>query len=192
MELVDSPVLDQALWDRCVTGDRDAFSEIFRRHRDLVYNYCFRRTASWDAAEDLTSTVFLEVWRTRKALILEGGSAAPWLIGTASNLVRSRLRSAARRSETERRGATDERLDDLADGIADRVDAERRMAAVLEAVRDLSQAEQEVVAACVFAEMDYASAAAALGVAVGTVRSRLSRARAHLRGSSRIGKIEEV
>ncbi|BAS12103.1 hypothetical protein AHiyo8_04060 [Arthrobacter sp. Hiyo8] len=72
METMSPSVSDQVLWDRSVAGDADAFGELFVRHRDAVYNYCFRRTASWDAAEDLTSAVFLEVWRA--------DDSWPWIV----------------------------------------------------------------------------------------------------------------
>jgi RNA polymerase sigma-70 factor (ECF subfamily) len=64
--------------------------------------------------------------------------------------------------------------------VADRIDDERRMEAVLQAVRRLRVEEQDVLALVVFAELSYEEAAAALEVPVGTVRSRLSRARQHL------------
>ncbi|MBT8159638.1 MULTISPECIES: RNA polymerase sigma factor [Arthrobacter] len=182
---MSSSVSDQVLWDRSVAGDADAFGDLFVRHRDAVYNYCFRRTASWDAAEDLTSAVFLEVWRGRRQLSLDRGSALPWLIGTASNLVRSRMRSAARRFAIERRAAPRGEVTDPADDLAEHIDSERQMAVVLAAIRRLPRGEQEVLAACVFAELDYKAAAAALHVPIGTVRSRLSRARARLQETNR-------
>jgi RNA polymerase sigma factor (sigma-70 family) len=190
METMSSSVSDQVLWDRSVAGDTDAFGDLFVRHRDAVYNYCFRRTASWDAAEDLTSAVFLEVWRGRRQLALDRGSALPWLIGTASNLVRSRMRSAARRLAIERREAPLDKIRDPADAVAEHIDSERQMAAVLAAIGRLSRGEQEVLAACVFAELDYKAAAAALHVPIGTVRSRLSRARARLQEINRPQKTE--
>lgn len=191
METMSPSVSDQVLWDRSVAGDADAFGELFVRHRDAVYNYCFRRTASWDAAEDLTSAVFLEVWRGRRHLALDRESALPWLIGTASNLVRGRMRSAVRRSAIERRAARREEMTDPADDISEHIDSERRMAVVLAAIRRLPRGEQEVLAACVFAELDYKAAAAALHVPIGTVRSRLSRARARLQESNQPAETRE-
>jgi RNA polymerase sigma factor (sigma-70 family) len=185
METMSSSISDQVLWDRSVAGDTDAFRDLFVRHRDAVYNYCFRRTASWDAAEDLTSAVFLEVWRGRRQLALDRESALPWLIGTASNLVRSRMRSTARRLAIERRAAPRDVVTDPADVVAEHIDSERRMALVLAAIKGLPRGEQEVLAACVFAELDYKAAAAALHVPIGTVRSRLSRARARLQEINR-------
>src|SRR5690606_11322289 len=56
-------VTDGDLWQKAAKGDPSAFGALFERHADAVYNHCFRRTGSWEAAEDLTSVVFLEAWR---------------------------------------------------------------------------------------------------------------------------------
>ena len=57
---------DIELWDRAVAGDPEGFGALFERHARSVYNHCFRRTASWADAEELTSAVFLEAWRRRR------------------------------------------------------------------------------------------------------------------------------
>lgn len=179
---LDVPPSDQVLWDASVAGDADAFAELFVRHNGAVYTYCFRRTASWATAEDLVSVVFLEVWRTRRALELQGGSLLPWLIGVATRVHLRHLRSETRQGRMLRlvgghRAETPAPVQELATA---RVDAERRMARVLDALTTLPRRDQEVIAACVFAELDHADAALALGVPIGTVKSRLSRARARL------------
>lgn len=61
---VDANHADE-LWERIRVGDADAFGVLFARHARAIYNYCFRRTADWALAEDLTSIVFLEAWRRR-------------------------------------------------------------------------------------------------------------------------------
>jgi RNA polymerase sigma-70 factor (ECF subfamily) len=73
-------------------------------------------------------------------------------------------------------------MPDPADEVAGRLDDERRMVEVLAAVRRLPRGQQEAVALCLWAGLSYPEAAAALGVAEGTVRSRVSRARAQLSG----------
>jgi DNA-directed RNA polymerase specialized sigma24 family protein len=60
---------DRELWARAVAGDADAFGSLFERHARAVYNFAFRRTASWALAEDLTSEVFLLAWRRRGAVV---------------------------------------------------------------------------------------------------------------------------
>ncbi|MFN8046595.1 MAG: RNA polymerase sigma factor [Dermatophilaceae bacterium] len=173
---------DQALWDASVAGDADAFGELFTRHHEAVYTYCFRRVSSWASAEDLMSTTFLETWRTRRPMTLDTGSLRPWLIGVATRVAHRHHRSVARQVGLAARvaGTTVSATQDPSDDIAARLDDERAMAEVLSVVATLPQREQDVLAVCVFAGLDYASAAAALGIPVGTVRSRLSRARQRL------------
>jgi RNA polymerase sigma factor (sigma-70 family) len=167
--------------DRQLLGNADpgSFGTLFERHGKAIYNYCFRRTADWSAAEDLTSVVFLEAWRKRKEVRLQGDSLLPWLYGVATNVLRNRSRSLRRyRAALERvpRGVEA----DFADDVAGRLDDERQMRAVLEAVRQLPTREQDVFALCAWSELSYEEAAVALGVPLGTVRSRLARARARL------------
>jgi len=71
-------------------------------------------------------------------------------------------------------------IPDFADDLAGRIDDAARLKAVRSAMARLRRGEQEVLALCVWSGLDYAAAAEALGVPVGTVRSRLSRARARL------------
>jgi RNA polymerase sigma-70 factor (ECF subfamily) len=87
------------------TGDRGAFSALFARHSDFVYNVAFRRTADWSAAEDITGLVFLELWRQRTAVVPKGGSIRPWLVSVASNQVKRRWRSASRQAKAYARAA---------------------------------------------------------------------------------------
>jgi RNA polymerase sigma factor (sigma-70 family) len=172
---------DAALWAR--TGDEPtAFAEIFQRHADAVYNHCFRKTASWSTAEDLRSVVFLEAWRRRQEVRLHEESILPWLLAVANNVVRTRARSLRRhRSMLARLPMSLVSVDDPeAEAIA-RLDDEAQMRRVQSAISGLPRGEQDVLALCVWAELDYAAAAVALGVPVGTVKSRLSRARQHLR-----------
>jgi RNA polymerase sigma-70 factor, ECF subfamily len=86
--MVEEPS-DVELWDRAVDGDPGAFGVLFERHARGVYNHCFRRTASWADAEELTSTVFVEAWRRRREVRPIGSSARPWLLGVANNLLRN-------------------------------------------------------------------------------------------------------
>jgi RNA polymerase sigma factor (sigma-70 family) len=167
---------DAELWAR---GDAAAFGLLFERHARAVYNHCFRGTADWALAEDLTSVVFLEAWR-RRDVRLANESALPWLLGVATNALRNGWRSRRRRAAAlARLRPADE--PDFAEDVESRLDDERAMRRVLDHVARLPRGEREVLALCVWDELSYEDAATALGVPVGTVRSRLSRARARLR-----------
>ena len=186
---------DRELLGRAVGGDASAFGELFARHSTAIHTYCFRRLGSWSAAEDATSVVFLEVWRRRDSVPDSGpsgaeGSLLPWLYGVANNVVRNHARSLRRHRAALDRLPQRLREPDPADGVAERLDAERRMQDVLRHLAGLNRVEQEVVALCVWSELSYEQAALALGVSVATVRSRLARARAHLREAARTHRPE--
>ncbi|WP_329385055.1 RNA polymerase sigma factor [Streptomyces sp. NBC_01716] len=166
-------------------GDPDAFAELFDAYARAVYNHAFRLTADWSVAEDVMAEAFMAAWRMREKLDADGGSLRPWLLGVATNVARNHLRSnrryraAAAASVTDaRRGALE--IPDHAGEIAGRVDDRRRLAATLRALASLKRREREVLVLCLWEGMPYAEAATVLGIPVGTVRSRLSRARKKL------------
>jgi RNA polymerase sigma factor (sigma-70 family) len=179
-EEVMGELTDAVLWQRAAAGDADAFGTIFERHARTVYNYCFRRTADWSHAEELTAIVFLEAWRRRAQVVLERDDALPWLFGVATNVLRN-LRRSQRRHRAALERLPRERVADFAGDVDERLDDERQMRAALRALRKLSRDDQDVLALCVWEDLTYEQAALALGVPVGTVRSRLSRARVRLR-----------
>jgi RNA polymerase sigma factor (sigma-70 family) len=171
---------DGALWCRVRLGDADAFGVLFELHADAIYNYCFRRIGDWATAEDLLSVVFLEAWR-RRDKELAPDKVLPWLYGIATNVVRNQRRSRRRFAAALRRlpRPDDERT--TADAVAQRLDDEPEMQRVLTLLGRLPRREQEVFVLCAWSELSYDDAAVALGIPIGTVRSRLSRARARLR-----------
>lgn len=171
---------DSELWGRAVDGDTESFGVLFERHARGVYNHCFRRTASWADAEELTAAAFLEAWRRRGEVQPAGESALPWLLGVANNLLRNHRRSLGRRRLALARLPGAAVQPDPADDIAGRLADEAQMRRVLALVERLPRRDQEVLALCAWSELTYQQAAEALGVPVGTVRSRLARARARL------------
>jgi RNA polymerase sigma factor (sigma-70 family) len=174
---------DSELWRLAAAGDHASFGALYERHARAVYNFCFRRTASWSHAEDLVSEVFLVAWRRRAEVRLatETGESLPWLLGVAVNVLRNHLRSGRRGDAALRRLNPSESEPDFSDDVVGRVADERQMSRVLAVVNRLSPQEQDVLALCGWAGLSYEDGAVALGVPVGTVRSRLSRAREHLR-----------
>ncbi|WP_191839243.1 RNA polymerase sigma factor [Catellatospora chokoriensis] len=171
---------DGQLWADAADGDQAAFGLLFDRHVRAVYNHCFRLCASWSTAEDATQAVFLTAWRRRSDIRLVDGSALPWLLTVATNVVRDERRSARRWLAAMLRLPPDRDAVDPADHVAGRVDDERRMRAVLRAARRLPRAEREALALCVWSSVSYADAALLLGITEASVRARVSRARARL------------
>jgi RNA polymerase sigma-70 factor (ECF subfamily) len=171
---------DEQLWRASGGGDAEAFAELYERYVDAIYNYCFRRTGDWTASEDLTAAVFLAAWAKRaRVRFTAEASVRPWLYGVAANVVRNYARGHRRFLRALARAAT-QPVPRVAGDTAARVADEERMRAILAAVNRLPDIEREVLALCVFAELTYEDAAAALEIPVGTVRSRLARARARL------------
>ncbi len=132
-------------------------------------------------AEDLTSAVFLEAWRRRGEVRFSGDSVLPWLLGVANNATRNAQRTLRRHSALLAKLPPPGEEGDIAADAAERVDSERLARHLLCAMAGLRRTEREVLALCDWAGLSYSEAAVALGVPEGTVRSRLSRARQHLR-----------
>lgn len=171
---------DSVLLSRARSGDAEAFGMLFERHGRTIYNYCFRRVGSWSVAEDLVSIVFLEAWR-RVDRQPPSGKEVPWLLGIATNVVRNRRRAERRHAAALRRVPRPGSEPSFADDSDQRVDDEELMGRALGLVAQLPRREQEVFALCAWSKLSYEDAAIALRIPVGTVRSRLSRARARLR-----------
>ncbi|MFG2121987.1 RNA polymerase sigma factor [Streptomyces sp. NPDC048710] len=167
---------------RVRAGESSAFAELFDSYARAVYNHAFRLTADWSTAEDVMAATFMEAWRLRHKVDPEGGSLRPWLLGIATNTARNQYRSNRRyRAAANAAAAAELSVPDHADEVADRVDDRRRLATALTALAALRRPEREVIALCLGEGLDYEAAAEALGIPVGTVASRLSRARKKLR-----------
>ncbi|MFG3059082.1 RNA polymerase sigma factor [Streptomyces sp. NPDC048231] len=169
---------------RIRAGDPSAFAELYDSYARAVYNHAFRLTADWAAAEDVMAETFMEAWRLHDRVDAEGGSLRPWLMGVATNISRGHHRSNRRYQAAANAAAEAEAglvLPDHADEVAGRLDDRRRLAAALRALAMLRRPEREVLTLCLWEGLEYTAAAEALDIAVGTVRSRLSRARVKLR-----------
>jgi RNA polymerase sigma factor (sigma-70 family) len=172
---------DRRLWERAVEGQAAAFGELFERHATSVYNYLFRRCGDWAAAQDLTSIVFLELWRKRADISLERASALPLLLGVATNVLCNRRRTERRhRAALERMPAPTEAWSPHED-VVEKLAEEQRMQELLEVLRQLPKREQDLIVLCVWMDLSYEEAADALCIPVGTVGSRLSRGKWRLR-----------
>jgi RNA polymerase sigma-70 factor (ECF subfamily) len=183
---------DEVLWANARSGDAEAFGEIYARHARAVHGYCLWRTSDPQAAEDAAATVFLEAWRRRERLHLQTESAAALLFGIANNVVRGHWRTSRRRGEALARLRTTVSTEGAGpeSAVIARIDAFRHVREAADAIRSLPQRQREVLALIADADLSYEEAATALGVPIGTVRSRLARARRRLR-SADFGTYEE-
>lgn len=171
------------MWERLRTGSESAFAEIFARHSDAVYNFAFRRTACWATAEDITQATFVTLWRRALAGrtdVLRHDSARAVLLAMAGHESANTLRGLRRLTALKRKVSVEETADDHADRVAADIDSERQMRRVRELVDRLPASQREVVELVWWSGCSMQEAADALSVPVGTVKSRLSRARARL------------
>jgi RNA polymerase sigma factor (sigma-70 family) len=165
---------------RVRAGDADAFGTLFDEHAGAVHRYASRLSGEAATAEDVVAQTFLEAWRLRGTVRPEGGSLEPWLYGIATNVLRNSWRTARRYRAVLERLPEAEPTPDIADGPVRRAGEQEEIAAARAALEALRPPEREVVALCIWSGLSYAQAAEALNVPVGTVRSRLSRAKTRL------------
>ena len=184
---------DADLWRALNRADEGAFRELFLRHSDGVYNYCFRRTASWSAAEDAVQATFAALWRRAVAGTVEElrlDSARPVLLTMARNAC-----SNANRSRDRQLALVDrirEAPRDTVDDAGRWVESENTMRLIRQALSVLPANQREVVELVAWSELSMAAAAEVLHVSVGTVKSRLFRARARLASSPISGLLGEL
>lgn len=175
------PTTDTDDWRLVKSGDRAAFERIFQRHADTVHRFLARRCGDVGIAEDLVGEVFLQAWRQRHRVDLHHGSLRPWLFGVANNLVRRHWRGRSRFGRAIARLPRPDQQPGHDEAIATSIDAQRRLERLRDAVESLPRAHAEVVLLRAWEGLDYEAIATVLDIPVGTVRSRLSRARTRLR-----------
>ncbi len=165
---------------RLHTGDREAFAELYESCAHAVYRHALRLTGDWSTAEDIMADTFLAAWQGRERLEEGRGSALPWLLGIATHKCENTRRGLRRRLVFLARQPPPATVADFSAEAASRLDDRSRLRAVSAALGQLRRQEREVLSLCVWSGLDYEQTADALGIPVGTVRSRLSRARRKL------------
>ncbi|MGA3149395.1 MAG: RNA polymerase sigma factor [Acidimicrobiales bacterium] len=164
-----------------VQSPENLFSQLFDQHAQAVYAFCARRVGDLTLAEDLTSITFLEAWRHRARMPSEqDGGGLPWLLGVANNVVRNDRRGQRRYRAVLNRLPSLSVAPPAEDQAVARAVTESRLRDALVAISALSEQEQEVVMLVLWSGLSYDEAATALEIPLGTVQSRLSRARAKL------------
>jgi len=157
------------------------FGALFDRHATVVFRYLVRRVGV-DDADALLGEVFRVAFEKRATYDTARPNARPWLYGIATNLLARHRRGEARRIRaTARLLARQRPVADPADKVADTLDARDVWPHVAEAVAALPEDERDALLLYAWEELRYEEVAEALGVPVGTVRSRLNRARVRLR-----------
>jgi RNA polymerase sigma factor (sigma-70 family) len=172
------PDTDAELIRRSLT-EAAAFEGIFDRHFTAVLRYA-RQRVGYDVGEDLAAQTFVIAFDRRSTYKPEYLNARPWLLGIATNLLRHHLRDEAVHLRTLKQMPVDEYPEDH-DELDDRIIARGLAPALLEALQTLNPGDLDAFLLSVLAEFTYEEVAVALGIPVGTVRSRIHRVRRILR-----------
>ena len=160
-------------------GEPEAFGLIYDRHAPALLRFLGRRVGV-RIAEELVGELFRIAFERRKTFDVSRASALPWLYGIGSNVLLKHRRAEARRLRASARMAA-------AGGAADRrasaaaLDARLLFPRVADAIESLPDSERAALLLFAWEELPYESVAEALELPIGTVRSRLNRARARLR-----------
>jgi RNA polymerase sigma factor (sigma-70 family) len=156
------------------------FTVLFRRHAPHIQRYAVRRLGQ-DAADDIVAETFLLAFRQRDSYDQTRTDARPWLYGIATNLIGRHRRAETRLYRALARTGADPVMEPFTDRVDDRVSASmasRRLAAGL---ARLPEELRDTLLLVTWGDLSYEEAATALKVPIGTVRSRMSRARSKLR-----------
>lgn len=154
------------------------FAAIFDRHFDAVHAYLQRRIGR-DLADELSAEAFLIAFDARARYDLSRPDARPWLFGIATNLLHRHRRQELRELRAYARSATDPILDAY-DGVDARIDASNSRRKLVDALAGVPAEELDALLLLAWADFSYPEIAEALAIPIGTVRSRLSRARARI------------
>ncbi len=158
----------------------DAFAALYDRHAPAIYRFAARRLGE-QAADDVVAETFLAAFHRRDRYMPGCADARPWLYGIASRVIGKHRRAEVRLWRAVSHSATHAVTDDETGAIDDRMDARSTQPALADAIARLSARDRDVLLLVAWAELSYDEVASALEIPVGTVRSRLSRARRQLR-----------
>jgi RNA polymerase sigma-70 factor (ECF subfamily) len=176
---------DEILLRKALAGDEEAFTALYRRLHGAIYRFARRMSGSSSVAEDVTQDVFLIMLRKADLYDPRRGALSSYLLQVARNEILRRLdRDRSYTSlidDSQEEGAVAEGNFIVQSDPLGAIVRNEEIETVRQAVLALPLHYREVVVLCELEEMNYAQAAALLGCAVGTVRSRLHRARALLK-----------
>jgi RNA polymerase sigma-70 factor (ECF subfamily) len=158
--------------------DPDAFTELFERHWESLYRFCLDRAGA--GGEDIAAEAFRVAFDRRRRYDGRYSDARPWLFGIATNLLREHFRTARREESKLKRSAALEAMppsDDALDGL------ERQLLGphLTAALQGMPAADRDALLLLAWGDLDYEQIAAALDIPLGTVRSRIYRARQRVR-----------
>ena len=175
-------VIEDARIQRAREGDLPAFNELVVEYQSLVCNLCMRMLGSQQAAEDTAQEAFINAWRNIKSF--RGESFRAWLLRIAANLCRDELRRRGRRPSTSLDTALEAGMPDPVDEalLPEESALNSELRGGLEsALQELPEEQRVAIVLCDVEGLDYAEIATAMKTSLGTVKSRIARARMRMR-----------
>ncbi|MEV0973476.1 RNA polymerase sigma factor [Microtetraspora glauca] len=162
--------------------DPEAFAALFDRYSGMLYRYVSRRLGP-EVAEDLVGETFLVAFARRDRYDGAYPDARPWLFGIVTKLVARHRRTESARYRALLRSPAEDVVDSPADRVAAGVTARSTRPALARALAGLASRDRDVLLLIAWGDLSYEEVARALDIPVGTVRSRLNRARKKVRAA---------
>ncbi|MDN3903165.1 RNA polymerase sigma factor [Arthrobacter sp. YD2] len=181
---------DKEIVERSRSGPA-IFGELYDRHAPDIYRYAARRAGDF-AAEDVMAETFLVAFEGRAGFDGPAEAVRPWLFGIATNLLRRHHRAEARMLRALARNGGRGHTADGLDAIDARVDAAGDRSRIGAALAALAPIDREAILLYAWADLTYDGIATATGVPIGTVRSRINRARRKLRADLGFALFDEM
>jgi RNA polymerase sigma-70 factor (ECF subfamily) len=182
--IADRSVSDAAIIEAS-RRETDRFGLLYDRYAAMLYRYACRRLGPAEIAEDVVADTFLAAFRRRGDYNLDRPDARPWLFGIATKEIARRRRTEEAHYRAMSRAMSRPEAADVSEGFADRVSAavsaQATRGALAAALSRLKPADRDVLLLIAWSELSYEEVADSLGIKIGTVRSRLHRARRQIR-----------
>lgn len=178
--MVDDARSDAVLWLEATSGTEASFGVVYDRYRARIFRKAYSRVLDRTDAEDVVAVVFLEAWRRRRDVRFVDGSLLPWLLVVTTNVSLNTERSGRRYRRLLAKLPAAEDAVDPSNEVGDRLDSERMSQQITAALQRLGASDRRIVDLCLVDQLPMAAVASVLDLPVGTVKSRLSRARAKL------------
>lgn len=176
-----TPPIDDATVIQESWRDPERFAVLFDRHAPFIQRYLARRVGP-ETADDLLAETFLAAFGKRHGYDPGFPDARPWLYGFATNLIARHKREEARRYQYLQAAGPAPDLPDITERVLATVTAHSMRSQLVSALTRLSAGDRDVLLLIAWEQLSYEEVARALAIPVGTVRSRLHRARTQLRG----------
>lgn len=174
------PILSDEELIAAARSDPGQFTGLFDRHYATIHGYLRRRLGP-ELADELAAETFIRAFQDRRRYDPERGAVRLWLFGIATNLLRRHHRSEHRRLAAYARSPIEDRQEDQTAAVDSRVAAQALGGGLAKALAAMRDQDRDVLVLIAWADLTYAETATALGIPIGTVRSRLARARREVR-----------